>query len=183
MRADAVHFEKERGVTEVSVIGGMAHVTITLPGMDVATGRLDLLQRLAAQSIPVFLIKLLPDGLSFAMRESVVEAGAELLKSTGLPHTFRRNLTLVTIIAGAMRDLRHRLHAAGQDDHPHRDEGTAGNRCALIGRGVDVAGQALHLLDRIVGLVDQGARPPSAQDKVRLYVQFAQPLEQTDAEN
>lgn len=105
MRADAVHFEKERGVTEVSVVGGMAHVTITLPTIDVATGRLEILQRLAAAKIPVFLIKLLPTGLSFAMRESVVEAGAELLNSTGLPHTLRRNLSLITIIAGAMRDL------------------------------------------------------------------------------
>jgi hypothetical protein len=82
-----------------------------------------------------------------------------------------------------MRDLRHRLHAAGQDDHPHRDEGTAGNRCALIRRGVDVTGQALHLLDRIVGLVNQGTCAPSAQDEVRLDVQIAEPLEQTDAEN
>jgi aspartokinase len=105
MRADAVHFEKERGVTEVSVMGGIAHATIILPQGNVSGGQLELLQRLAAANIPVFLIKLLPNGLSFALRESVVDSGNTLLTETGLSYTLRRNLSLITIIAGAMRDL------------------------------------------------------------------------------
>ncbi|MDX1931510.1 MAG: ACT domain-containing protein [Capsulimonadales bacterium] len=105
MRADAVHFEKERGVTEVSVRRGIAHVTVSLPPENVGAGRLELLQRLAAANIPVFLIKLLPKGLSFALRESVVEAGAVLLAESGHPHQLRPDLALITIYAGAMRDL------------------------------------------------------------------------------
>lgn len=105
MRADAVHFEKERGVTEVLVQSGIAHATVTLPPGNVEAGRLELLQRLAAANIPVFLIKLLPHGISFALRESVTDAGSELLASTGHTYMLRRDLAQVTIYAGAMRDL------------------------------------------------------------------------------
>jgi aspartate kinase len=150
MRADAVHFEKERGVTEVSVVSGIAHATVTLPQETVGAGRLELLQRLAAANIPVFLIKLLPTGLSFALRESVVEAGDALLTSTGLSYTLRRNLALVTIYAGAMRDLSGVMAAIYEAllDESVRvyQTGDAHNavHCLVAGDQVEAAGAVLR---------------------------------------
>jgi aspartate kinase len=105
MPGDAVHFEKERGVTDVSVTRGVAHVRVLLEEAEAATGRLTLLKRLAAANVPVFLVKLQRDGISFALREAQTEAGAALLKEEDVPHVLARDLALVTIIAGAMRDL------------------------------------------------------------------------------
>jgi len=105
MRSDAVHFERERGVTDVAVVCGIAHVTVHLDADAVAETRLALLQRLAAANIPVFLVKLLPDGISFALREAQVESGAALLADANVYHTMVRDLALVTTLAGAMRDL------------------------------------------------------------------------------
>lgn len=100
-----VRFEKERGVTEVGVVRGIGHVTIRVDGEKVAEGRLELLQDIAAATIPVFLVKLLPDGISFALRGANADAADELLKKSGHPYEFRRDLAMVSIIAGAMRDL------------------------------------------------------------------------------
>jgi aspartate kinase len=105
MHSDAVHFERERGVTEVTAARGIAHVTIRLDPDNVAAGRLALLQQLAAANIPVFLVKLLPVGISFALREAQVDAGAALLRTSGVDYAMTRDLGLVTTIAGAMRDL------------------------------------------------------------------------------
>lgn len=105
MTGEAVHFEKERGVTDVSVTRGVAHVRVLLAESEAAVGRLILLKRLAAANVPVFLIKLHADGISFAFREAQVEAGAALLREEDVPHVIARDLALVTITAGAMRDL------------------------------------------------------------------------------
>jgi aspartokinase len=105
MHSDAVHFERERGVTDVTTIRGIAHVTVHLEPDIVALGRLGLLQRLAAANVPVFLVKLLPDGISFAVREVQVDPSAALLREAGIQHSMTRDLGLVTTIAGAMRDL------------------------------------------------------------------------------
>ena len=60
--AGKVRFEKERGVTEVSVTNGIGHVT-ALMAENVAEERLELLKLIAAANIPVFLVKLLPNGI------------------------------------------------------------------------------------------------------------------------
>jgi aspartokinase len=104
-RHDALQFEKDRGVTEVSVRREVAHATVLLETRNLGSGRLALLQMLANENVPVFLVKLLPDGLSFALRDEAIETGATLLKNAGVDHTLRRDLALVSTYAGAMRDL------------------------------------------------------------------------------
>jgi aspartokinase len=103
--SETVHFERERGVTEVQVTRGVAHVRVELPQAELSMERLHLLKALASANIPVFLVKLHPTGISFALREGVVEAGAELLRSQGFEHAMLRDLALVAVVAGAMRDL------------------------------------------------------------------------------
>jgi aspartate kinase len=105
MPGDVVQFEKERGVTEVSVTHGIAYVRVRLAESEAAAGRLVLLKQLAAANIPVFLVKLQRDGISFAFREAQVAAGIALLKEVAVSHHITQDLALVTIVAGAMRDL------------------------------------------------------------------------------
>ena len=103
--AEAVHFEKERGVTEIRILQGVAHVTVTLAEKDLGSGRLEVLQSLAGNSVPVFLVKLLPNGLSFAIRGENIDACSVALKQTGSTYKLKPDLAVVSTIAGAMRDL------------------------------------------------------------------------------
>jgi hypothetical protein len=64
----AVSFERERGVAHVEVQPGIVHVTVRLSEHAVAAERLALLQTLAEAGVPVFLVKLHPCALSFAVR-------------------------------------------------------------------------------------------------------------------
>ena len=105
-RGDApVYFERDRGVTEVHVTRGLAHVTARFSHQDLAAKRLALLQELAGAGISVFLVKLHPDAISFAVRSDAVDPCEALLSRQGLDYTLLRDLALVTIVAGAMRDL------------------------------------------------------------------------------
>lgn len=103
--AEAVHFERERGVTEIRILQGVAHITVTLAEKDLGSGRLKVLQGLAASNVPVFLVKLLPNGLSFAIRGENVDACSRALEQTGSAFNLNPDLAVVTTIAGAMRDL------------------------------------------------------------------------------
>jgi aspartokinase len=107
--AETVHFEKDRGVTEVEVTRGIAHVTVRFNPESVAQDRLTALKRFAEANVPVFLVKLLPTGISFALRPAQVETGTALLTQLkaemGIEYALRDDLGLVTTRAGAMRDL------------------------------------------------------------------------------
>jgi len=165
MRSDAVHFERERGVTEVTAVHGIAHVTVHMEPDAVAAGRLTLLQRLAAANIPVFLVKLLPDGVSFALRESQVESGATLLREAGIAHTMARDLGLVTTIAGAMRDLSGVMAAIYEalvtEGIRVRQTGDAHNavHCLVEGPAVERAAKALQEKFALTPTVTQIEQP------------------------
>lgn len=137
-------------MTEVQVTRGVAHVTVDLPSQSLAADRLALLQSLAAAGIPIFLIKLHPAGISFALREDQVEAGARLLRERGAAHTFLRDHGLVSVHAGAMRDLSgviasiyEALVGAGI---AVRQTGDAYNAvmCLVAGNNADRAAEALR---------------------------------------
>lgn len=99
-------FERERGVTEVRIQTGLAHVEVRLPGNHRETERLDLLQAVAAHGLPVLLIKLHPDAVSFALPSTAIAAHAEtLLRERGYTYAMEQHLALISIYAGAMRDL------------------------------------------------------------------------------
>jgi aspartokinase len=100
----SVHFEKERGVTEVRILRGLAHVTVRFPE-PASQGRLALLQALAEASISIFLVKLHPGAISFAVRQDVVDPCERLLRERDADFSMLRDLGLLTTVAGAMRDL------------------------------------------------------------------------------
>jgi len=101
-----LQFERERGVTEVRVQTGIAHVDVRLPGFDLEAERLVLLQTIAEAGLPVFMIKLHPNAISFAMQdESFTVAIEKLLTERDYTHALERGLALLSIRAGAMRDL------------------------------------------------------------------------------
>ena len=102
---EAVHFEKERGVTEIRILRGVAHISVTLAEPDLGSRRLEVLQSLATSNVPVFLVKLLPNGLSFAIRGENVDACSRALEQTDSAFKLTPDLAVVTTIAGAMRDL------------------------------------------------------------------------------
>lgn len=104
-RREPVHFERERGVTEIRVQRNVSHVTVQIADSDIGSGRLRVLQTLAASSVPLFLVKLLPAGLSFAIRGENSDACRSSLSEIGVSYTFIEDLSVVTTIAGAMRDL------------------------------------------------------------------------------
>ncbi|MBC7809322.1 MAG: hypothetical protein H7145_24575 [Akkermansiaceae bacterium] len=99
-------FERERGITEVRFQGGLAHVEVRLPGRDVEAERLVLLQAVAEAGLPVLLIKLHPGSVSFALPDAAIAERAErLLLGRGYIYAMERDLALISICAGAMRDL------------------------------------------------------------------------------
>lgn len=104
-RREPVHFEKERGVTEIRVQGNVAHVIVQLDGTDIGSERLKVLQSLAGSNVPLFLVKLLPKGLSFAIRGENLAACDTALKQTRVVFNVAPELSVVTTVAGAMRDL------------------------------------------------------------------------------
>ncbi len=124
-RRSAVYFEKERGVTDVRVLPGVAHVTVSVgqtpsDGDDAAVAasaqpfspndrsapeRLAVLEALAQANVPVFLAKIEPQALSFAVRSEAVAPCETILAALGAVYDMRRDLGLVTVHAGAMRDL------------------------------------------------------------------------------
>lgn len=159
----SVHFEKERGVTEVVVAPGIAHFVVRFPAgeggePEVAARRLALLQAFAEGGVPVFLVKLHPGALSFAVREEPdISAGVQLLQGRGEEFTVQRDLALVSIVAGAMRDLSGVMATIYE---------------ALVGQGVTVcqtadAYNAVHLL--VPGdAADRGATALCERFSVRL---------------
>lgn len=99
-------FERERGITEVRVQEGLAHVEVRLPGRDIEAERLVLLQAVAEAGLPVLLIKLHPGSVSFALPDAAIAERAEkLLMDRGYAFAMERELALISICAGAMRDL------------------------------------------------------------------------------
>lgn len=99
-------FERERGITEVRVQPGLAHVEVRLPARDSEAERLVLLQAVAEAGLPVLLIKLHPGSVSFALPDATIAERAErLLVERGYAYAMEKDLALISICAGAMRDL------------------------------------------------------------------------------
>ena len=149
-RAASVHFERERGVTSVVVTRGIAHVTVRLPEADSAGTRLALLQSFAAESISIFLIKLHPCAISFAVRADAVDACEECLRARGDEYALLRDLALVSTIAGAMRDLSgvicHIYETMVEENIAVRQTGDAYNAvlCLIAGGDSERAARALR---------------------------------------
>lgn len=166
-RRNTVHFEKERGITDVAVVRGIAHIVATFPEGQAAEERLTLLQTLAAENVPVFLVKLIPSGLTFALREGHVEAGAVLLVTQKVNHVLQRDLGAVTIMAGAMRDLSGVMAAIYEalvsEGITVRQTGDAYNavQCLVDGSDADRAAQVLRERFGLAEAAETSAEPVS----------------------
>ena len=148
--AKPVYFEKERGVTEVQIVRGIAHTIVTLPTENEDAARLALLKALASASVPVFMVKIDSGSLSFAIRQSAIEAGEAVMNTVGYPYQMNRDLATLSIVAGAMRDLSGvmaRIYEAlvGQGIEVYQT-GDAYNavHCLVAGSDADKGAQALH---------------------------------------
>jgi aspartokinase len=140
MASRPVQFEKERGVTEVQVARGIAHFVVRCPegpGAPESAWRLSLLKELADGGAALFLVKIHPGAVSFGVRDADGIARAEkVLAGRGEAFTALHDLALLSVVAGAMRDLSGVMAAIYE---------------ALVGQGVVVqqtadAYNAVHLL-------------------------------------
>jgi len=88
-------------VTHIAVRRGLSHYAVECT----PTQRLDTIRALATAGVPIFLVKIDPDGFSFLTREN--HAGdADLILRQGTGHGHRTDqLAMVSTIAGSMRDL------------------------------------------------------------------------------
>lgn len=175
-RSASVHFERERGVTEVQVTRGIAHVTVRFPQGNLAGERLALLQALGAANISLFLIKLHPDAISFAVRSEsrlrdggkAVEDCEAILRARGSDYTLLRDLSLVAVVAGAMRDLSGvmaRIYEAMVESNVRvRQTGDAYNAvlCLVAGDEAERAADALRRTFALEEAQENGASPPAA---------------------
>ena len=97
----ATRFEKERGVTDVRVTPGIAHVALTLAPSE----RLPALRALAGDGVAVFFVKLTQEGITFAVRQPQTEGCRDVLEREARVFFLQEGLALVSVVAGAMRDL------------------------------------------------------------------------------
>jgi len=99
--ASKTTFERERGVTGVAVRTGLTHVSVKCD----ADGRLRVLQALAADNVPIFLLKLYGDGFSCVLRTDNADLASGSLRATAAPFERTDDVAMVSTLAGTMRDL------------------------------------------------------------------------------
>ena len=167
----SVSFERERGVTEVQVLCGLGHVTVRFELETLADHRLALLQALAAGGVSVFLVKLHPCAISFAVRADAIDSCETLLRERNARYELLRNLGLVTILAGAMRDLSGvmaRIYEALVSAGVHvRQTGDAYNAVLLLVAGEE-ADRAAETLRATFSLAGTESAEPGPREGVGL---------------
>lgn len=97
-------FEREPGVTDIRVETGVALVVVHCVDQ-IPQRRLQALALLAEAKVPVNQVKLQPSGLTFVIGENHASVCQQLLQSEKIDVTITTGMALVSIIAGAMRDL------------------------------------------------------------------------------
>lgn len=97
--------EQERGVTDVRVEVGLAHVRVRTGSGDSALHRhLQVLDAIAEQEVSISLVKLHEDWLTFAVRQTDVPKVSRCLDALGIEYKIVPNLALVTTVAANMRE-------------------------------------------------------------------------------
>lgn len=101
-----VSFERERGVSGLTVIRDVAHLVIHTGDENLRTDRiLQVFRLLAGINVPVFLIKMHRTRVAMAMAGKDMQRARQVLEPTGLEVEMRRDLALVGIRAASIRDL------------------------------------------------------------------------------
>lgn len=97
--------EQERGVTDVRVEVGLAHVRVRTGSGDSALHRhLQVLDAVAGREVSVSLVKLHEHWLTFAVKQSDVSKVSQCLDALGMEYKIVPNLALVTTVAANMRE-------------------------------------------------------------------------------
>ena len=101
-----VSFERERGVQNITVTPDIAHVVISLGSEGKRTeGAMNIFRSFADANIPIFLIKLHRNAVSFAFEGADFERSEACLKTIGFEYALRRDLARILIMASSIRDL------------------------------------------------------------------------------
>jgi len=97
--------EQERGVTDVRVEVGLAHVRVrTGPGEQGLQNHLKVLDAIAEQGVSVSLVKIHHEWLTFAVQQPNIPKVAECLHVLGMEYKIVPDLALVTTVASNMRE-------------------------------------------------------------------------------
>ncbi len=105
-RGSRVSFERARGIYALHVTRDVAHARIQLNDTDERISATSaVLNLLAKADIPIFLIKLHKSGITFALAGSDLSRAEAELSRLNLSVTTRRDLAVVAIIAGSMREF------------------------------------------------------------------------------
>lgn len=97
--------EQERGVTDVRVEVGLAHVRVHTGSGEVGLRRhLQVLDAVAEQGVSVSLVKLHEDWLTFAVNQSDVPKVSQCLNALEIEYKIVPNLALVITVASNMRE-------------------------------------------------------------------------------
>jgi aspartokinase len=101
-----VAFERERGVYDVLVTPNLAHAVVKVGGDDQRAEHVRFVFRtMADQDIPIFLIKLHRNAVTFGIESGEVPRLEACMSEFGLETTVRTGLALITVVASSMRDL------------------------------------------------------------------------------
>ncbi|HLJ54392.1 MAG TPA: hypothetical protein VKT77_05080 [Chthonomonadaceae bacterium] len=101
-----VSFERERGVSGLTVIRDVAHLAINTGDEAGRSDRiLQVFRLLARADVPVFLIKLHRTRLTMALAGKDLQRAHEALQPLDVHVATRRDLGLVAVRAASMRDL------------------------------------------------------------------------------
>ncbi len=105
-RGSRVSFERARGIYALRVTRDVAHARVQLSDNDDRiSATSSVLNVLANADIAIFLIKLHKSGITFALAGSDLGRAETELSRLNLAVTTRRDLAVVAIIAGSMREF------------------------------------------------------------------------------
>jgi aspartate kinase len=96
-------FERQRGVTGISIEDGLVHVEVQVaPDL---RERLQVFRALAQAGVSLFLIKFHPDSIHFTVRKDALKRAREVLRRLNHPAKVTRDCAMVAVLSSAMRDL------------------------------------------------------------------------------
>lgn len=97
--------EQERGVTDVRVEVGLAHVRVRAgSGEKGLQNHLRILDAIAEQAVSVSLVKIHHDWITFAVSQADVPKVAQCLETLGMEYKIVPDLALVVTVASNMRE-------------------------------------------------------------------------------
>jgi aspartokinase len=105
-RTKQTSFEKERGVNDVRVEAEVAHIVVVLPANKRTPDKhLDIYKGLGGAGMPLQLVKMNPNGVSFAVERKNFAKAQEIIGSLGYRFEATDDLVILAITAVNMREM------------------------------------------------------------------------------